>query len=139
MLRREFLKSEKGQSLVEFALILPILIFLLLAIMEGGRIFASYVELQNAARAGTRYASIQVKEKTAPAAIKTYIENRLTMLEPSKLSFDIKRPSWTGSEYSSEKVVEIELNYPLEIITPIISNITGNPFNLKVTMSMSRE
>lgn len=138
-MKREFLKNEKGQSVVEFALVLPILILLLLAIMEGGRIFAGYVELQNAARDATRYASINVKNKTAPSAIKTYAEDRLTLLDPTKLAFSIKSPTWSGTEYSSDKVVEIELSYPLEITTPIISNITGSPFNVKATMSMSRE
>ena len=46
----------KGQGLVEFALILPILLMLLLGIVEGGRIIWAYVTVQNAAREATRYA-----------------------------------------------------------------------------------
>ena len=38
-MRRTLRSEERGQSLVEFALVLPVLIFLLLAIIEGGRIF----------------------------------------------------------------------------------------------------
>ena len=43
---KKLIKQNKGQTVVEFALVLPVLIFLLLAIMEGGRIFAAYLEAQ---------------------------------------------------------------------------------------------
>ncbi|MCU0498143.1 MAG: pilus assembly protein [Anaerolineae bacterium] len=47
----------KGQTLVEFALTLPILLLLIFGIIEFGRIFQAWVSLQNAARAAARYAS----------------------------------------------------------------------------------
>lgn len=49
-------KRNKGQGLVEFALILPILLMLLLGIIEGARIIWAYVTVQNAAREAARYA-----------------------------------------------------------------------------------
>ncbi|MFC1975648.1 TadE/TadG family type IV pilus assembly protein [Chloroflexota bacterium] len=48
--------KQKGQSLVEFALILPLLLMLLLGIIEGGRIIWAYITVQNAAREAARYA-----------------------------------------------------------------------------------
>ncbi len=47
----------KGQTLAEFAITLPILLILTFGIVEFGRIFQAWVTLQNAARAGARYAS----------------------------------------------------------------------------------
>lgn len=53
----------KGQTLAEFAITLPILLLLLFGIVEFGRIFQSWVTLQNAARTAVRYASTgQYKE-----------------------------------------------------------------------------
>ncbi len=53
----------KGQTLAEFALTLPILLLLLFGIIEFGRLFQSWVTLQNAARTAVRYASTgQYKE-----------------------------------------------------------------------------
>ena len=49
-------EKTRGQSLVEFALILPILLLLLLGIIEGARIIWAYITVQNAAREATRYA-----------------------------------------------------------------------------------
>jgi Flp pilus assembly protein TadG len=50
-------KRRQGQTLAEFAITLPILLILTFGIIEFGRIFQAWVTLQNAARAGARYAS----------------------------------------------------------------------------------
>jgi hypothetical protein len=50
-------RRRKGQTLAEFAITLPILLILTFGVIEFGRIFQAWVTLQNAARAGARYAS----------------------------------------------------------------------------------
>lgn len=45
----------KGQTLAEFAITLPILLLLLFGIIEFGRLFQSWVTIQNASRAAARY------------------------------------------------------------------------------------
>ncbi|MGD2049291.1 MAG: TadE/TadG family type IV pilus assembly protein, partial [Chloroflexota bacterium] len=51
------LKDQKtGQALVEFSLILVVLLMIIFVIIEGGRLFQSWVTVQNAAREGARYA-----------------------------------------------------------------------------------
>lgn len=47
-------KSEKGQSMVEFALILPILLMLLLGIIEFGWLLNGKITLNASAREGAR-------------------------------------------------------------------------------------
>ncbi|MCK6627128.1 MAG: pilus assembly protein [Anaerolineae bacterium] len=49
-------KKEKAQGLVEFALILPVLLLLLLGIIEGARVIWSYITVQTAVREAARYA-----------------------------------------------------------------------------------
>lgn len=49
-------KKEKAQGLVEFALILPILLLLLLGIVEGARVIWAYITVQTAVREAARYA-----------------------------------------------------------------------------------
>lgn len=51
------LKNHKGQSLVEFALILPILLLLILGAMDIGRIITTKIVVTNAAREGANYIS----------------------------------------------------------------------------------
>ncbi len=47
--------GERGQSLVEFALILPVLLLLLLGVLDMGRGVADNIALTNAAQEGARY------------------------------------------------------------------------------------
>jgi Flp pilus assembly protein TadG len=49
------LKGRRGQSVVEFALSVPLLIVLLLAAVEFGQIFYTQISVINAARAGVQY------------------------------------------------------------------------------------
>ncbi len=50
------LKRQKGQGLVEFALILPVLLLIILAIIEMALIFQGYLTVQHAAREAARWA-----------------------------------------------------------------------------------
>src|SRR3954452_6216031 len=46
-----------GQSLVEFALILPVMLLLLLGAIDFGRVFLGWVSLNNTARIAANYAA----------------------------------------------------------------------------------
>jgi Flp pilus assembly protein TadG len=48
-------RSERGQSLVELALVLPLLILLLSGMVDLGRAFYGYISITNGAREGARY------------------------------------------------------------------------------------
>lgn len=50
------LKSERGAELIEFALVLPLLLLVMLGIAEFGFIFMRYEVVTNAAREGARMA-----------------------------------------------------------------------------------
>jgi hypothetical protein len=48
-------RSERGQSLVELALVLPLLILLLSGMVDLGRAFYGYISITNGAREGARH------------------------------------------------------------------------------------
>ena len=50
-------KKTRGQTMVEFALVLPLLLFIMFGIMELGRLLFIYITTISAAREATRYAS----------------------------------------------------------------------------------
>jgi Flp pilus assembly protein TadG len=56
--RRNRWRSETGAELVEFALLLPILLFVIGGIIDFARLFHSYEVVTNAAREGSRLASL---------------------------------------------------------------------------------
>lgn len=56
--RSRIRKREDGQSMVEFALVLPILLLFLLGIVEFGWLFNAKISLTSAAREGARAAAV---------------------------------------------------------------------------------
>ena len=50
-------ERSRGQTMVEFALILPVFLMLTLGVVDGARIFSAYIALTNASREGALYAS----------------------------------------------------------------------------------
>ena len=52
------IKNERGQTMTEFALILPILLVLLFGIVQFGVIFNNYVTLTDAARTASRKGAV---------------------------------------------------------------------------------
>jgi Flp pilus assembly protein TadG len=56
---RKLLRERSGQSLVEFALVLPIFMLLLFGLIDGGRLVYQHSVLSQAAREGARLASVE--------------------------------------------------------------------------------
>ncbi|QGU00289.1 hypothetical protein SYNTR_1695 [Candidatus Syntrophocurvum alkaliphilum] len=123
---RRFKRNESGQSLVEMALVLPILLMLLLGIIECGRIFGSYMELQSTARDAVRYAAVHniaEEEDQAPAILTSLIEGRLVLLDPNNLRIEFEQEE---SNNQKDKWATVSLEYDLDIIYPFIGLITDN-------------
>src|SRR5262245_21470843 len=75
-------KFQKGQSLVEFAIMLPLMVLLLVGIIQFGIILAHYLALNHAAVVGARTASVAPAstadadgEEAATKAAQSFIKN----------------------------------------------------------------
>ncbi|NUQ56510.1 MAG: pilus assembly protein, partial [Dehalococcoidia bacterium] len=53
-LLRRFRRTDAGQALVEFALVLPVMLMMLFALVDFGRGFYTWLVVTNAAREGAR-------------------------------------------------------------------------------------
>ncbi|HEV8634270.1 MAG TPA: TadE/TadG family type IV pilus assembly protein [Chloroflexota bacterium] len=51
-------RNEKGQGLVELALLLPILLVVVMGAIDFGRVYFAYIAIANAAREGAFYVSL---------------------------------------------------------------------------------
>ena len=56
--RGERARHTRGQSVVEFALVLPVLMLMLLITLDFGRLFMSYVTLNNVTRVAANIGSL---------------------------------------------------------------------------------
>ena len=53
------MKKQRGQAIVEFALVLPFFMLLLFGVLLSGLLFADYMTLSNVARSSAREAALQ--------------------------------------------------------------------------------
>ena len=109
--RERNLRSERGQTMVEFALVLPIVVLLLFAVVEMGIVFNHYVTLTDAARAGARKAIVVRLGGATQADARQAALDAASGLDPLKLGLTILAPSWTtpGSE------VTVTATYPCQV------------------------
>ena len=63
--RRSFKRSERGQSMVEMALMMTVLLVILSGVLDLGRGFFSFIAIQNAAAEGALYAAINPRCRDA--------------------------------------------------------------------------
>src|SRR5512147_1783808 len=61
-------RSQRGQSMVEMALMMTILLVVLSAVLDLGRGFFSFIAIQNAAAEGALYAAINPRCRSADVA-----------------------------------------------------------------------
>lgn len=57
-------RAQRGQGLVEFALIIPIFLVLMMGLFDGTRLLFTWNELQDAARVGARWDAVNVNRDT---------------------------------------------------------------------------
>jgi hypothetical protein len=123
--------NKKGQSLVETALILPVIILLLMGMFEFTRIFGSYLLITYTGRESARLASVG---KTDEQIIQN-IQAKSGMLNLANLQVVIN-PS--GERRTGEDV-SINIKYKIIIYAPIIQSIVPNPFYVESNTYMRVE
>ncbi|NLD50914.1 MAG: pilus assembly protein [Clostridiaceae bacterium] len=117
------LGNQKGQSIVETALILPIIILILTGIIDFGLLFNHYLVITNASREAAREAAVG----TGDAELHIMVSNMTSSLDQARVTTTIY-PAETLRKKGDEVTVTIEFDNML--LTPVISSIIPNPVHL---------
>lgn len=132
------LKNCSGQSLTEFALMLPLLIVVLLGVLEVAHIYQAYVTITNAAREGARYG---ITDPTDTSGIKSR-----TMQEASSeivLNADdisISCPDATGGNCANATTgtrITITVRYVYDFITTYLFGVGQMTISNYATMAIT--
>lgn len=89
----ERIRTARGQSLVESALILPILIILLAVVLEGGFALNAWLRVQTAARDATRFAL----DAGRPAEITSLVLEKLVWMDEDQINVYLVRGTTNAS------------------------------------------
>jgi Flp pilus assembly protein TadG len=106
-------RSERGQTAVEFALVAPLLIVLLLGIIQVGIAFHRYVEVTDAARAAARRAIVARVAGVTPADIRAAAVAAAPDLSDSSLGVDVGPTDPANA--ASGTTVSVTVSYPYSI------------------------
>lgn len=124
--------NNKGQSVVETALILPIILLLLMGMFELSRIFGSYLLITYVSRESARMAAVGKTDTEIVQNI--YDKSQLLNLEDVQVIINPEE----GDRRTGDNV-DVEIKYRLTIYSPFIQNIIPNPFNMEANTVMRVE
>jgi Flp pilus assembly pilin Flp len=109
MISRRRLRDEKGQTMVEFALALPILLLIMFGVIQFGIVYNDYVTLTDATRAGARKAAVSRHEADPEGVTIEAVENSASGLDLDDLEVGVSGTFEHGED------VTVEGCYPYDI------------------------
>ena len=109
MPRKTLIRDQRGQSVAEFALVLPLLMLILLAILQFGVIFRDYLATTDAVRAGARKGAVSRNDSTPQTTCETAVKNAANDLDLAQFTVSCTS-TWNPGED-----VTVTATYPYEI------------------------
>jgi len=111
-------KAEKGQSLLEFALIVPILLIILAGVLDLGRLYYAYVAVTDAAAEGASYAAIhpQANERAEVLQRAQEASGALVQIDPTMVQVDCPA-------VAAGAPITVTVSYSFTVATPLLNVI----------------
>src|SRR3990170_661461 len=128
-------RRERGQALVEFALVLPLLMLIIFIFIEFGLGFARYNEVVNGAREGARLGAVGATPDDIKARVIEKVPN--ASLTASDISVFYPDTDGNGTVDPGDSVV-VKVSYSYDTVTPLASfaaALTGGVFPSSISMS----
>jgi Flp pilus assembly protein TadG len=140
--RRARGRSERAQSLVEFAFILPIFLLIVMATIDFSWGLRAYITITNSAREGARLAvTLDPTDTDTESLVQDLVADRSSnLLDPADVSVNYP------IDAASQNPVEVTAEYDYEYITPVGKLLTlfsggsiGDPLHMSSTSTMKVE
>lgn len=132
---RRLRRSPRGQGLVEFAIILPFLMLVLLMAVDFGRVFFGWVGLANASRIGASYAAAHPEAWDVPG-IPAQRDNYLDQINADANALNCALPGTipapvfpSGTDLGDS--AQVTLTCQFSLITPLVSQILGGTITIR--------
>ena len=128
VLTKKFCK-ENGQSMVEFAIILPVLLLIVFGVIDFGWLFYNQSALNNSAREGARYAVVNTAIEVGHTAAERDADIRAKVLavSPSSITTDMVTTitySDTNNNLLGDVTILVTTN--VKILTPLMGIFSSN-------------
>jgi Flp pilus assembly protein TadG len=108
--KRIQIRNQQGQTMTEFALVLPVLALILFAVIQFGIVFNNYITLTDATRAGARKAAVSRQDPNRNSAVISAVRSSASDLTSTKLSVSPPSSTWQSGDD-----VTVTASYPYSI------------------------
>ena len=102
-------RNERGQAMTEFALVLPVLVLLLFAVIQFGIAFNNHITVTDAARAGARKAAVSRGTADAARSAEAAVRASAASLDQDQLEVVVTSSFTRGTD------VTVSASYPYSI------------------------
>jgi Flp pilus assembly protein TadG len=114
---------QRGQGVVEFAVVLPVFLFILISILDFGRAIYAYSVVANCAREGARRGIILAEDEEGitladKEEIEAVVENGAVGIDLSRLTVNVTEPT--------EDTIRVEATYVFELINLLVAKAVGS-------------
>lgn len=140
MIASKVRRRDTGQSLVEFAIVMPVLLAVVIGIFEFGRAWNVRQVITNVAREGARLA---VVPSSSESAVRATIDSGLSAaaLNPASSTVTIQG---MGGGTGSPSTVQVAYPYTFTFLGPVVSllkgsSVPGGTITLTTSISMRNE
>lgn len=120
-LLKHFIKNEHGQSIVELAVTIPILLLVLCAIVDFGWIFSNKMFITFCSREGARYGAVNATETNATTLITQKVMNTAPTYLKDKLTVEV---SFTDQYDIRDGDIKVKIICHIKALTPITGIFT---------------
>ncbi len=132
LMKTSWLRDDRGQALVEMALVLSILLLLLTGIVEFGRVLSAQLAVSHASREGARIGVVGavdelISQRTMDAAGTLVSEKVIVEISPSP------------SERLRGAQLTVRVKYPVDIVMPFMNKILPDPYWVRGATTMRVE
>jgi Flp pilus assembly protein TadG len=110
-------RSEEGQSLVEVAMLMPLLVLIVAGTLDLGRAYMTMVALNDAAAEGATYASMHPSATSEIVARTADSSGGVLALDPDLVTVDYDTPVAPG------KPITVTIGYNYQLMTPVLNAI----------------
>jgi len=136
---KQLLRSrQRAVTITTFAMIAPVVLFIIFGIAESGRIMFTWLVLTSEAAEAARYGAVHY-DRSRDIALQTndvqkFVSNRLNgVLDPKGL-----KPAPQVVFTTSSNVV-VTLSYQVDLVVPLVSQFLPNPFPVSARSVMAAE
>lgn len=126
-----WLRGSRGQSAVELALLLPMLLLVLLGIAEGGAQHLAALIVEHSAREGARLGVTGADD----ADIADCVRSAAATLDQARLSVEVA----PLGERERGTMMTVTVSYVYPVVAPLIAQLAGGEVTLDAALTMRVE